>query len=129
MGNPRSKNGHRRRELLKRVRAMGDPCWICELPIDTDMPAGHPLSLEVDELVPVSHGGSPTDFSNTAAAHRCCNNWRRTKTPKLVECIRNMVLSRFETYTDPLDFVAKANLIEMHTVPFEAAPIVPTTTW
>lgn len=38
-----------------------------------DLPAGHPMSFEVDEIVPVSKGGDPLDFANTQPAHRSCN--------------------------------------------------------
>lgn len=61
MSKSRYSNGSRRRALVRRVRAMGLPCWICGMPIDAALPAGHPLSFELDELVPVSKGGSPTD--------------------------------------------------------------------
>lgn len=38
-----------------------------------DLPVGHPMSFEVDEIVPVSKGGDPLDFANTQPAHRICN--------------------------------------------------------
>lgn len=129
MGNPRSKNGHRRRELLKRVRQIGDACWICGMPIDPNLPAGHPLSIEVDELVPVSHGGSPIDFSNTAATHRCCNNWRGTKPVGLVDAMRSEIVRAFGVYGDPLDFVDKAKCLEASRTPTQYASISPTTNW
>ena len=34
------------------------------------------MSFEVDEIVPVSKGGSPTDRANVAPAHRICNQRR-----------------------------------------------------
>lgn len=34
------------------------------------------MSFEVDELVPVRHGGDPLDYSNVDAAHRSCNRRR-----------------------------------------------------
>ena len=93
-GNPRNRNGARRRALRNRLKAEGRPCWICVLAgksgrIDYDLPAGHPGSFEIDELIPVSKywlGGYPNaqaaalDYSNLAAAHRCCNQWRGNKT-------------------------------------------------
>ena len=92
--NPRCANGSERRGNRRRLRLEARPCWICEAfgrnpVIDYDLPSGHPLSFEVDELVPVSKfalGGyrSPeacaSDYSNLAAAHRCCNQWRGNKT-------------------------------------------------
>lgn len=31
------------------------------------------MSFEVDEIIPVSKGGSPIEWANTQAAHRVCN--------------------------------------------------------
>lgn len=73
MGNPRRANGSRRTKLRNRVRAMGLPCHLCGMPIDYSLPAGDPMSYELDEIVPVSKGGSPYDPGNVAPAHRICN--------------------------------------------------------
>lgn len=40
---------------------------------DYSLPAGHPMSFEVDEVIPVSKGGDPLDFDNTQPSHRICN--------------------------------------------------------
>ena len=40
---------------------------------------GDPMSFEVDEIVPVSKGGSPIDRANVAPAHRICNERRGNK--------------------------------------------------
>lgn len=77
----RYSNGAARRKARARLKAEGRGCWICRAfgrpdRIDYDLPAGHPLAFEVDELVPVSKGGSPTDYANLDAAHRRCNEWR-----------------------------------------------------
>ena len=82
--NVRRSNGSRRTKLRRWLRSQGRPCWICRAfgrpgTIDYSLPAGHPLSFEVDELVPVSMGGDPLDPSNVDAAHRCCNQWRSNK--------------------------------------------------
>lgn len=74
--NPRTSNGNARRKLLAWLRAQGRPCHICGMPIDYSLPAGHPMSFECDELVPVSKGGSPYDRANVDAAHRICNERR-----------------------------------------------------
>ncbi len=84
-GNQRRANGTKRNAVRDWLRAQGRPCWICRTfgrtgTIDYSLPAGHPLSFEVDELLPVSLGGSPTSRSNVDAAHRCCNQWRSNKT-------------------------------------------------
>ena len=53
-----------------------DVCWICGQPVDKTLPPGLPGSPEVDEVVPVSRGGSPYDRSNCRLAHRICNQRR-----------------------------------------------------
>lgn len=52
---------------------MGLPCALCGKAIDYSLPAGHPMSYELDEIVPVSKGGSPFDKANVQPAHRRCN--------------------------------------------------------
>ena len=68
-----ARNGSRRRKLRARLKAMRLPCAICGMPIDYDLPAGDPMSFEVDEIVPVSMGGSELDWRNVQPAHRACN--------------------------------------------------------
>ena len=103
--NPRRSNGSARNKLRARLKAEGRPCWICVLAgksgrISYDLPAGHPYSFEVDELVPVSKywlGGYPTpeacalDYKNLAATHRCCNQWRGNKS---VDEVKLIILNR-----------------------------------
>lgn len=79
MGNPRTANGAARRKVRKWLRDQGQPCHICGRAIDYTLPAGHPMSFECDELLPVSRGGSPYDPANVAAAHRICNQKRGNK--------------------------------------------------
>lgn len=71
--NPRRANGTRRTALRKRVAALGLPCALCGQPIDYSLPPGHPMSYELDEIVPVSKGGDPLDPANVQPAHRLCN--------------------------------------------------------
>lgn len=81
--NPRKANGNARRKIRDRWRAIGAPCALCGQPIDyslgmvTDPVTGkrrpHPMSYVVDEIVPVSQGGSPFDMENTRPAHWICN--------------------------------------------------------
>ena len=70
--NNRRANGWRRDQVTARVKAAYDTCHLCGQPVDKTLPAGLPGSPEVDELVPVSRGGSATDFSNCFLAHRWC---------------------------------------------------------
>ena len=93
----RYQNGAARRRARARLKARHDPCWICEAfgrnaAIDYDLPAGHPMSFEVDELIPVSKGGSPIEMGNLAATHRYCNEWRGNKSVEEV-----MAIARGET--------------------------------
>lgn len=81
MSNQRNGNGAARRKVVAWLRSQGRGCWICRAfgrpdSIDYSLPAGHPMSFECDELVPVSKGGSPYDPCNVDAAHRRCNQWR-----------------------------------------------------
>lgn len=79
--NSRYANGNARRKLRAWLRSQGRPCHICGRPIDYSLPAGDPMSFEVDELVPVSRGGSPLDRENVDAAHRVCNQRRGNRMP------------------------------------------------
>ena len=71
--NPRRANGHRRTQLRRWLKAQGLPCALCGQPIDYALPPGHPLAFEVDEITPVSLGGSPFRRDNVQPAHRICN--------------------------------------------------------
>lgn len=81
--NPRRANGSARDKVRARWRAIGAPCALCGKPIDyslgmiTDKRTGkrrpHPMSFVVDEIVPVSKGGSPFTMDNTRPAHYICN--------------------------------------------------------
>ena len=77
--NPRVKNGNARRKIRAWLKAQGLPCHLCGGAIDYDLPAGDPWSFEVDEIIPVSKGGSPIDRNNVAPAHRICNERRGNK--------------------------------------------------
>lgn len=85
--NPRYQNGHRRRMLRKRVLYAYDTCALCGKPVDKSLPAGHPMSAEIDEIIPVSKGGDPLDWNNVQLAHRCCN---RQKSNHITPLNRNM---------------------------------------
>lgn len=75
----RYSNGNARRKVRAWLKAQGRPCHLCGRAIDYSLPAGHPMSFEVDEIVPVSKGGSPIDPGNVAPAHRICNERRGNK--------------------------------------------------
>ena len=87
--NPRRSNGTQRNKIRARWRAIGAPCALCGKAIDyslgyvTDPITGrrrmHPMAFVVDEIVPVSLGGDPLDFTNTQPAHWICNARRGNK--------------------------------------------------
>lgn len=110
--NPRRANGSKRSSVVRWLRRQGRPCWICRMPIDYGAPCGDPLSFECDELVPVSHGGSPYERSNVDAAHRCCNNWRKAKPVRRVAELRAMALAAFGAWSSPEQFVLMAKEVE-----------------
>ena len=75
----RASNGNARRKLRARIKAEGRACALCGKPIDYSLPAGHPLSYELDEIVPFSLGGSPIDYDNVQPTHRRCNQAKSNK--------------------------------------------------
>ena len=74
--NPRYVNGHRRRKLRAQVLAEEDSCWLCGQLVDPDLRHPDPWSATIDEIVPVSRGGSPYDRDNCRLAHLRCNQRR-----------------------------------------------------
>lgn len=89
--NPRRSNGAKRTQLRKRMASQELPCALCGQPIDYTLPAGHPMSFELDEIVPVSRyreGGYETpeecalDPANHQPAHRICNQHKGNYMPK-----------------------------------------------
>lgn len=108
--NPRRAYGHRRDALRARVLGRGEPCWICGLPIDPSEPNLSPCQGVVDELVPVSKGGSPLDPGNCAPTHRCCNAWRSDKPVALVRLVQSRVAS-LGGASDPLAWCAMARRV------------------
>jgi hypothetical protein len=86
--NARYANGHRRRELRKRLLAAGAYCaWpACPWPTDwlnaqTTLARHHHDDKfpEVDEIQHASRGGDPLSRENTRLLHRWCNNQRSNK--------------------------------------------------
>ena len=102
--NPRMKSG--RPALCRRVKALGEPCWLCGLPTDPARKAGDPLSFELDELVPVSKGGDPVDWYNVKGAHRCCNQWRQAKSVGAVVAMREEARKLYGGWRTPIEFVS-----------------------
>lgn len=76
---PRKQYPKLREDLRKRVYAMQDTCGVCGRHVDTTLPSGSPLSPELDEIIPVSRGGSPYDIENLQLTHRICNRRKGAK--------------------------------------------------
>ncbi len=113
------------------LRSQGRPCWICGGQIDYGAPRTDPLAFEVDELLPISRGGSATDRANVDAAHRICNCWRSNRMPDEVIAVRELVTERFGGWTSAPDFVAKAKACRGRapkSAPKQAKPTT-TTAW
>ncbi len=107
--NIRNANGSARRKLRARLRAEHRGCWICRAfgrpdAIDYDLPARHPMSFEVDELIPVSKGGSPLDYRNVDATHRACNQWRSNRSvDEVIAIARGKQTSKSKPLPQPFD--------------------------
>lgn len=127
--NPRRANGSRRDAVRRAVASRGDPCWICGGAIDWGLPRGDPRAGQVDEIVPVSRGGSPTDPANCVGTHACCNGWRKAKPTGQVDAVRRLVAQRFGGWSGPTDFVAKAKAVAKGGRTMPGAAPEPTTDW
>ena len=79
---PRRRNAALRDRLRARMRAQGLPCGICHRAIDYTLPAGDPMSYELDERIPVARGGDPYDWDNLQPAHRICNERKGARLAK-----------------------------------------------
>lgn len=103
--NPRYANYSARSALRKRMASQPQRCWMCGLPISPTYPARHPYALELDEITPISKGGSAIDPANVRAAHRCCNQWRGDKPVGRVQSIATAARSAFGAWRSPAEFV------------------------
>ena len=102
--NPRRANGTRRDRLRARVRSLGLPCALCGKPIDyslsfvvderTGRKRPHPMSYALDEIVPVSMGGSPFDLDNVQPTHWVCNAKKGNRIPRKIPAKGNARDSR-----------------------------------
>jgi 5-methylcytosine-specific restriction endonuclease McrA len=79
VGNPRNANGHKRRQLRARVLREESFCALCGQIVDKTLNYLDPAAPEVDEILPVSLGGSPYERANVRLTHRLCNQKRSNK--------------------------------------------------
>jgi len=73
-------NGHRRRQVVARVKAEETHCALCDGYVDQTLHHLDPMAAVVDEDVPRSRGGSQYQRSNCHLMHRRCNRWKSTMT-------------------------------------------------
>lgn len=69
-------NGHRRRQVVARVKREETHCALCDQWVDPNLEHPHPKSGVVDEDIPRSRGGSQYQRSNCHLMHRDCNRWK-----------------------------------------------------
>lgn len=77
--NPRLYNSAKRKAVRAWLLKTQDVCALCGKPIDKSLPSPHPMSAEVDEIIPISKGGSPIDRDNVQLVHRRCNQRKGAK--------------------------------------------------
>ncbi|MDR1183651.1 MAG: HNH endonuclease [Coriobacteriales bacterium] len=77
--NPRKANGSKYRRLRSQLLASEDRCCICGGPIDRSLKTPHPMSAEIEHLVPVSKGGAVYARANCGISHRICNQRKGNK--------------------------------------------------
>lgn len=88
---PTNANGNARRKVVAQVMAEETHCHICNVMVDKSLTVAfgkhgkrcagngclgcspHPMRPTVDEIIPRSKGGSPTERSNCRLAHWKCN--------------------------------------------------------
>ncbi len=73
-------NGHRRRQVVARVKAEETRCALCGEYVDQTLHHLDPRAAVIDEDIPRARGGSPYDRSNCHLMHRACNSWKGTMT-------------------------------------------------
>ena len=80
----------------------------------------HPMRAEVDEIVPVHRGGSPTERSNCRLSHRRCNQARNRKRPVAIvnrepyRTSRDWVGGLNQNMKDPGEAATSRGLAEPH---------------
>ena len=84
----RELNSHRRVQTNAQVLRQEDLCYLCGKFVDKSLKTPHPMSPEVDHVVPLARGGHPYARANKRLTHRSCN---RRKSDKLAAPITNQI--------------------------------------
>ncbi len=94
------REGRPRRRAQAAVRATQPHCHLCGHTIDPRRCAQRdPLGSTIDEIIPLSAGGSALDPTNLRHAHRCCNS-TRGRAPITPE-VRAQCLTAYRRHTLP----------------------------
>jgi len=65
----------------KKILANEDRCALCGGIVDKTLAMYHPMSAEIDHIIPVSKGGDPVALENMQLTHRKCNRAKSDKLP------------------------------------------------
>ena len=98
--NPRYENYAARQKLRARLLHNTEVCALCGKPIDKTLKTPHPMSAEVDEIIPISKGGSPIAPDNCQLVHRICNQRKGNKTNTTVSTVRRVIEQPLPTSRD-----------------------------
>lgn len=79
-------------QLRDRVFAEEPNCWICGDLVDQSIRSGQPDAKTVDHVIPLSHGGHPTDRANLRMAHHRCNAGRGNNINRNPAAYRDLVV-------------------------------------
>lgn len=67
----------------KKILSSIDICALCGGFVDKTLPAYHPMSAEIDHIIPVNKGGDASTIENLQLAHRKCNRNKSDKLPEV----------------------------------------------
>jgi len=67
----------------KKILANEDVCVLCGGVVDKTLPKYHPMSAEIDHIIPIAKGGDPVAIENMQLAHRKCNRAKSDKLPEV----------------------------------------------
>ena len=118
--NTTHRNGHRRRELTRRIKATATHCSLCDQPLNPDAEWPADDYTVIDEDIPRVKGGSPLDPANTSAMHNACNRFKSTMT--LAEAREALALGA--DVTKPMSKAARKQLLATNVGDWQPASAV-----